>query len=43
MLLEPEFVDESNNVIDLVGPETEIKKIASVKAVANVNKVLTQS
>lgn len=43
MLLEPEFVDEANNVIDLVGPETEIKKIASVKAVANVNKVLTQS
>ena len=43
MLLEPEFVDEANNVIDLVGPESEIKKIASVKAVANVNKVLTQS
>ena len=43
MLLEPEFTDESDKVIDLVGPETEIKKIASVRAVANVNKVLTET
>ena len=43
MLLEPEFSDEKDKVIDLIGPETEIKKIASVKAVANVNKVLTQT
>ena len=43
MLLEPEFTDESNKTIDLTGPETEIKKIASVKAVANVNKQLTET
>lgn len=43
MLLEPEFTDENDKTIDLTGPETEIKKIASVKAVANVNKQLTET
>lgn len=43
MLLEPEFMDDMSSVITVVGPESEVKQIASIKAVADVNQTLTES
>ena len=43
MLLEPEFVDPSSSIVTIVGPETEVKQIDSVKAVTEVNTLLTET
>ncbi len=43
LLLEPTFADETNKVITVNGPDSEVRRISYITATANVNKELTQS
>jgi YbbR domain-containing protein len=43
LLLEPTFVDEMSSKITVSGPESEIRRIAYIRAVAPVNKELSET
>lgn len=43
LLLEPVFADESNRVVTVTGPESEVRRISYITAVAEVNKELSDS
>lgn len=43
LVLEPTFVDSANKVVTVTGPESEVRRISYVVAIAEVEKELTQS
>ncbi len=43
LLLEPAFMDETHGVLTATGPESEVRRISYVNAVADVNKELSAS